>query len=77
MVNVTEAICTENKTAFQNISLSRRTTVRHVKVMYSDLLTQLNDTAQTFAYFFIALDGMTQLSSDIYTSCERHVWCHH
>jgi hypothetical protein len=38
MVNVDNAVCPENKTAFENISLSRTATVCHVDEMNSDLL---------------------------------------
>jgi hypothetical protein len=56
MVDVTEAVCPENKTAFEYIRISRKETVRHVEEMKSDLLTQLNDTVQAFAYFLVTLD---------------------
>jgi len=32
-VDVAEAVCPENKTAFENISLSRRTAAGHVEEM--------------------------------------------
>jgi len=45
-VHVAEA---DNKTAFEDISLSRRTTVLcRVEEMNSDLLRQLHDPVQTF-----------------------------
>jgi len=55
MMCVAEAVCPEIITPFENISLSRRTTVHHMQEMNSDLLTQSNDTVQMFAYFSVAL----------------------
>jgi protein tyrosine phosphatase len=40
-VDVAKILCSENKIAFENVSLSRRTTVRRVEEMNSDLLSQL------------------------------------
>jgi hypothetical protein len=56
MVDIAEAVCSDNKTAFGNVSLSRRTTICHFEEMNSDLLTQLNDPVQMLMYFSIALD---------------------
>jgi hypothetical protein len=39
MVDVAEVVCPDNKTAFENISLSRRTTTYRMEEMNSDLLT--------------------------------------
>jgi len=61
MADVAKAVCPENKTAFESISLSRRTSVCCVEEMNSNLLTQVNDTVQTLAYFSVALDDTAQL----------------
>jgi hypothetical protein len=49
MTDIAEAVCQQNKRAFENMSLSRRTIVRCVEEMNIDLLTQLNGTVQTGA----------------------------
>jgi len=62
MVDVAEAVFLKNRTASENISSSRRTIVHCVKEMNNNLLTELNNTVQTYMYCSIALDDSTDTS---------------
>jgi hypothetical protein len=61
MMDVSEALCPENTTAFENIAYSEEK-VQVESKKGSDLLTQLNDAVLTFAYFSIALNDSTDAS---------------
>jgi hypothetical protein len=63
MVNVAEAVYTVNsrKQIFQNISSSRRITVRRVKELNDVLLTQLHATVRTSRWMTV-LTQVTQLN---------------
>jgi hypothetical protein len=61
-VDVAEAVSPERKTAFENINVSKRTTVPCAEEMNNYLITHLHDTVQAFTYFPIVLDNSTKES---------------
>jgi uncharacterized protein YdaT len=55
MMAVAETVYPENKTAFENINLSRRATVHSMEKANSDLLTQLNDNSSNIHILFCCI----------------------
>jgi hypothetical protein len=68
-MDVAEVVFPENKSAFKNITLSRRTTVCHLEEMNSGLLTQLHVTVQTFAVQYNLSEQNYFCSQRIHVSC--------
>lgn len=62
LVDVAELLCPEKKREFEKVSLSRRTVVRRIDMMASDIKKTLTDTLASFQAFSIALDESTDLS---------------
>jgi hypothetical protein len=65
-VDVAEAVWPERETAFENINMSKRTTVRCAEEINSDFVTHLHDTVQAFMYFAMLLDNSTKASDKPY-----------
>ncbi len=61
MVEAASILCPDNKTKFENVSLSRRTVTRRVEVIDEHLSDELLKRAADFTYFSIALDQSTDI----------------
>lgn len=57
-----EEVCPEQKKMFENVSLSARTCARRTEDLGTNLRQQLNDKAQSFTYFSLAMDESTDVS---------------
>jgi len=62
LLELTEAMCLENRAKFENVILSMRRTMYCVELINKDLPWQLNKTAETFPYFSTALGDSTDTS---------------
>ena len=56
MVERADLLCPDTKSKYQQISLSCRTVTRHVEQIDEHLASKLKETAESFAYYSLALD---------------------
>ena len=56
MVEIAGLLCPESKNKFEKMSLSRRTVTRRVELIYEDLTSSLNEKAESFKLYSLALD---------------------
>ena len=61
LMNVVEVVCPENRTLFENISLSACTVTRRIEDMATDVKDSLQNSVTTFEYFSVALDESTDI----------------
>lgn len=63
MSAVVSIVCPKEKAAFNNISLSRNTVTRRVKVLGDDLKTTLRERVSIFKFYSLAMDESTDVKN--------------
>ena len=61
MVQTADILCPENKSKFENVSLSRRTVTRRVELIDENIVSQLNKKSDSFELYSLALDESTDV----------------